>query len=249
MKSLVECIKANYPTKMSTKIEETLANIKEYFGEDIPMQLIEETSNGQFSDYILENLNTHDVDLLIKKLHEKFRSIEIQKAEEGSRLKKGGIIVRNVDFQDDDFYDLIEFYGYDVTAQDSKKAYVNPVKSDRADDYVYDKNHGQLYHFTTKKKIKSILDNGLRIKEGTYRYFPKRIYLYSSTKKLGELPNIADFMKKVTGEDDISNVCALKVNLWNHQIPMYHDETMEEGAVYCYNNIPSKFIKKIDINL
>lgn len=242
MKSIVEYIKANYPTKRSVQIEEKRNHLLEYFGEDIPNGVSVAT------DYVLENLNTHDVELLIKKLKQAYPNIEIAKAKEGERLRKGGIIVKNVDFNDDKFYDLIEFYGYDVTAQDSRKAFVNPVKSDRADKYVYEKNHGQLYHFTTKDKVDSILRNGLRIKEGTYRYFPKRIYLYSSTKNLYSIYNIVDFMKEVTGEDELNNIAVLKVDLYSYKIPMYHDETMEEGAVYCYNNIPPKFIKKIDID-
>lgn len=244
MRSLVECIKANYPTKMSTKIQEALSNVKDYFGEDIPDGLEENIKNCIFCDYILENLNTHDVDLLISKLKDVYRDIKIDKAEQGARLKKGGIIVYN-HYDEDKFYDLIEFYGYDVTASDSKKAYVNPVKSDRADDLVYRENHGQLYHFTTKYHVNSILEKGLRIKEGTYRYFPRRIYLYSTDKRIEEVPNIEDFMKEVTGEENTKNISILKINLYNHEIPMYHDETMDKGAVYCYNNIPSKFIKRI----
>lgn len=206
---------------------------------------MESIENGIDIDYILENLNTHDVDLLIKKLKDSYSEIKIDKVSKGLRLKKGGIIVSNIDFNDDNFYNLIKFYGYDVTLQDSRKAYVDPIKADRADKYVYEKNHGQLYHFTTKDKVDSILKNGLRIKEGTYRYFPRRIYLYSTIKKLKDIDNIEDFMKEVTGLENINEVSILKINLHDHKIPMYHDETMEEGAVYCYNNIPSKFITKV----
>jgi len=220
--------------------------LEEYYGDlGIPSNVLEDIENGINCDYILENLNTHDTELLIKKLKSTYPNIKIDRALEGKRLKKGGIIVSNIDFNDDNFYDLIEFYGYDVTQQDSRKAYVNPVKSDRADELVYNKNHGQLYHFTTKSKANSILKNGLRIKEGTYRYFPRRIYLYSSIKKIKDIDNIEVFMKEVTGEENLNNISILKVNLHNHEIPMYHDETMEEGAIYCYNNIPSKYIKKV----
>lgn len=244
MRSLTEYVYADYPTKMSTRIQETLDNIKEYFGQEIPDNLVDHVKEGTFPDYVLENLNTHDVDLLIKKLKSTYPDIKIDKAEQGVRLKKGGIIVYN-HYEEDEFYDLIEFYGYDVTLSDSRKAYVNPVKADRADELVYKKNHGQLYHFTTTDKVESILKNGLRIKEGTYRYFPHRIYLYTTIKNIMEVEDIEKFMKEVTGEDNIENIAILKVNLHNHKIPMYHDEIMKEGAVYCYNNIPSSFIKQV----
>lgn len=247
MKTLLKHLEESLSTSPSYfRISYYKKLLEEYYeGMCIPSNILENIENGINIDYILENLNTHDVDLLIKKLKDSYPEIKITKASEGTRLKKGGIIVSNIDFNDDNFYDLIEFYGYDVTAQDSRKAYVNPVKSDRADDYVYNKNYGQLYHFTTKDKVDSILKNGLRIKEGSYRYFPRRIYLYSTTKKLKDIDNIEDFMKEVTGLENINDVSILKINLHGHKIPMYHDETMEEGAVYCYNNIPSKFIKKI----
>lgn len=244
MRSLTEYVYADYPTKMSVRIQETLENVKEYFGESIPDSLESQIKEGVFPDYILENLSTHDVDLLIKKLKSVYPDIKIDKAAQGERLKNGGIIVYN-HYEEDEFYDLIEFYGYDVTLSDSRKAFVNPVKADRADELVYVKNHGQMYHFTTQNKVESILKNGLRIKEGTYRYFPHRIYLYTTNKSIMEVEGIEKFMKEVTGEDNIKNVAILKVNLHNHKIPIYHDETMEEGAVYCYNNIPSSFIKQV----
>lgn len=244
MRSLTEYVCADYPTKMSVRIQETLENVKEYFGESIPDSLESQIKEGIFPDYILENLSTHDVDLLIKKLKSVYPDIKIDKAAQGERLKNGGIIVYN-HYEEDEFYDLIEFYGYDVTLSDSRKAFINPVKADRADELVYVKNHGQLYHFTTQNKVESILKNGLRIKEGTYRYFPHRIYLYTTNKSIMEVEGIEKFMKEVTGEDNIKNVAILKVNLHNHKIPIYHDETMEEGAVYCYNSIPSSFIKQV----
>lgn len=244
MKSLVNYIQANYPNKMSIRVKETLENVREYFGDDIPIGLEECIENCHFLDYVLENLNTHDKDLLIKKLKDVYPDIKIDIAIEGKELKKGGLVIYN-HYAEDDFYDLINFYGYDITASDSKKAYVNPIKSDRADNLVYKENFGNLYHFTTKDKVSSILKNGLRIKEGTYRYFPRRIYLYSTKKKIKEVHDIENFIRQVTGEENIENISILKVDLYNHKIPMYHDETMKKGAVYCYNNIPNTYITLI----
>ena len=49
-----------------------LESMKEYFGDDIPNAVYEAMQSGDYTDFILENLKSHDIDFLCKKIKEKF---------------------------------------------------------------------------------------------------------------------------------------------------------------------------------
>lgn len=257
MKTLVEQLReSNYNQPYLYNIEKRIEEAEEYFT-TIPSSILYRLERGEEVDYVLENLNTHDTDKLISKLKEKFHDFisSIYKAKESEGLKKGGIVVWHAASEGipDEFYDVLDFYGYylsmmHITKERKEKLLICPDKADRADD-VARENHWQFYHFTKKENVDSILNRGLSIKKsrgGTYREFPERIYLYSTYKKIEDIDDVENFMRTVTGINDIKDIAIIKVDLSRHHLPVYHDDGMEDrNAVYCYNNIPSSLLKEI----
>ena len=187
-----------------------------------------------------ENLKTHDADKLQHQIKKYFPNIEF---EFNSVLSKKSLKNKydNKSFllscdelsdinrlkKDKNFDDLLQFYNYYIT----KNEY--------------------LYHFTTGNNVKSILQNGLRIKRGeSYRYFPKRIYLYSTNKEiLSEKDLPKKFISKIINQDDKNNfgLTILKIDKDKlNNIDFYTDDYMEEKeSVYIYNSIPSEYIEKV----
>lgn len=257
MKTLVEQLgESNYKQPYLYNIETRLEEMRQYFPA-VPSDILYRTMRGEEVDYVLENLQTHDTSLVMKKIERRY-DYDVERAEEGEELKKGGFIVWHdaVDELTDEFYDLLDFYGYYITTyyasirkgKRMEKLVICPAKADRADD-VAKENHWQFYHFTKKENVESILNKGLSIKKsrgGEYREFPERIYLYSTYKKIEDIDDVENFMRTVTGADDIRDIAIIKVDLSRHHLPVYHDNGMKDrNAVYCYNNIPSSLLKEI----
>ena len=69
------------------------------------------------------------------------------------------------------FSHLFRFFDF------NKILFIEPKFSNIVDLTEY---HNICYHFTDMKNIDSILRNGLRIKNNSYRTYPERIYLYKT---------------------------------------------------------------------
>jgi hypothetical protein len=251
-----------YKTPIYHQYLEEYNLLDDLFNNEIPEEYLEIIKKGQFNDFILENLNTHDVNKLKDKINKEFKDKYEFKFEDyldNIQSDKKSFLMISKDIQeisnDNEFNNLIEFYGYYISSVDKEHnvIFICPKYSEYANDLVYNKNHGILYHFTTLNKEQSILSKGLEVKEGnSYRKFPQRIYCYSEFKNLKNVKDIKKFIYKVVGELNIRRygLLVLKIDLSKHNVCFYNDDSMEEkNSVFTYTSIPKELIEKININM
>ena len=242
-----------------------IEDIKEYFDNNIPDYLYNKlNTNNYITDYILENLKSHNTKQLQDKISDKFSGkysdIEFQKLTDTKEdYKVKGFLIyseNNIDnlYNDKEFKNLILFYGYYITDKTDTHLVIVPTYPENVSEYVYKENKGILYHFTSNKYADEILNTGLRIKKSRYREYPERIYLYScGYKKIKDIPDINDFINSVVNPYNIKRygLSVYKVNLnkiEESNIEFYTDEYMNnKEAVFIYNNIPKECITKINI--
>jgi hypothetical protein len=240
-----------------------LETMREYFGDDIPNCVYESIESGEYTDFILENLKTHDINLLQKKIKEKFGekhpSLEfINPNDKNCSLA----IISQTKLDDEMLKNLLDFFGYYVSSYkvgelDGYQYHyylIGSTYASDANDLVHNKNYGKLYHFSTGENAKEIERTGLRCKSKEYRFFPKRIYAYSSCKKLKEIPGIYEKINTVVNPIDAKKygIYVYRIDLTKSDIGkninFYTDDMMDdEDAVYTYSNIPPECIKLVDV--
>ena len=163
----------------------------DYFGEsNIPDSI-------DYKDPIFENLQTHDIQKLIDKINE-FFSDDYSFVIEFVNSKHESIVIKSDDdiASNEKFLNLIEFFGYYISSVENKCILICPKYSKDANKLVCD-NHYKLYHFTTGEHAAEIAKKGLRCKSAKYRYYPKRVYLYSSYKNLNNIHGIDIFINPI----------------------------------------------------
>ena len=234
-------------------IEQTILEIYkkdcvyDYFGKNIDIDNINR-------DYILENLNTHDKALLIKKL-ETFEEYHTAETEEKGVIK----LVCDRKIKDEQrFNNLLDFYGYYITKTDcilNKQCiyfvyFICPKYSKNCSDFIYGDCHGVCYHLCLTDNVEDILKSGLRWKTPAYRYFPKRIYVIAVPVK--EIKHIKRIVADVFSElniKDISKYSILKISKspYNKTGPdFYQDDAMDSPyTFFTYTNIPPQEIKNL----
>lgn len=233
-------------------------------------------------DYINENLKTHDYKKLQNQLLKEYSDYidEFKDYEGTDNIKSFFIIlknqkpkynlktskfdnpllsVKNIEKNIEEaekFFNILRFFNYKYSQWkwigDKESLYIEPIYSEDASEY-FDKCHRQAYHFTYKKNVEGILKNGLRLKRGTYRKFPERIYLWATDKKV-EINNdneeLLDFIHKIFGNDKLylNDIGIIKVDLYHTNYPVYKDTGMKDKeAIFVYNNIPADLCKEIKI--
>ena len=185
-----------------------LESMKEYFGDDIPNAVYEAMQSGDYTDFILENLKTHDIDLLCKNIKEKFGKdnptlefLYINNDKETS-LKMESY----KELDNDELKNLLDYFGYYITdcgKDDNRYNYsISPIYASDANDLVHVKNYGKLYYFSTGENAKVIEKTGLRCKSGECGCLPERIYAYASCKNLNKIPDIYDKIKSFVDSVD-----------------------------------------------
>ena len=200
-------------------------------------------------DYILENLNTHDANLLIKQLE------KLDGTCDASVEGKGTVKFVNKDKLDkkEHFINLLDFYGYYITKVkydlniDKYIYIICPKYSKNCNDFVYGECKGICYHICLTKSVESILKNGLRCKKANYRNFPKRIYVIAvPIKNINKLKNIVKDVFEELCFGDPSKYSILKINKGSHNKigpDFYADDIMESNnTFYTYTNIPKEEI-------
>lgn len=233
-------------------------------------------------DYINENLKTHDYKKLQNQLLKEYSDyIEEFKDYEGTdNIKSFYIIlknqkpkynletskfdnpllsVKNVEKNTEEvekFFNILRFFNYQYSQWkfvDNKYGlYIEPIYSEDSSEY-FNKCNRQAYHFTYKKNIEGILKNGLRLKRGTYRKFPERIYLWATDKKQDINDNnkeLLNFVRKIFVNDKLylNDIGIIKVDLYHTNYPVYKDTAMKDKeAIFVYNNIPADLCKEIKI--
>ena len=164
---------------------------------------------------INENLKSHNSKQLKEKIKSyfsstyniEFHSILDKKSLKNKYDKKSFIIdfndvnsIKKIK-KDENFISLLQFYNYYITREFYDSLIICPLYPEIVTDKVNSNKY--LYHFTTSNNYKSILKNGLRVKGGDYRKFPKRIYLYSTNKEISNNSNLPKkFIKKIINDFD-----------------------------------------------
>lgn len=211
-----------------------------------------------------ENLKSHNAEKLQKKIKEYFPEYHfdfystLEKKSLKNRYDKKSFLIGLDEYtqlnklkKDQKFISLLQFYNYYITKEFYDSIVVSPLYSENVTEQVKKNKH--LYHFTTGNNEESILKNGLRSKNGEYRYFPKRVYLYSTNKNItvknaSDDKDIEEFVKKILDEFDIDEygitIFEIDKDKLNN-IEFYTDDYMDEKeSVFIYSNIPAEAITK-----
>lgn len=231
-----------------------LNSMLEFFNDELPEGFKDSIKNIEFKDYILESLNSHDINLLISKLISEYSNIEINFINNKEQVFNL-ISLINLSVEQKFKY-ILEIFGfYIATTKNIDNKFIIticPIYTKDAYKLVYQQNHGKLYYFTISKNANDIKRTGLICKKSAYRNYPERIYLYASDKHLNKIPNIEKFIKKVTNQFDIENneLYAYRIDLNKLKSKTYinlytNDYMEEENVVFTYNNIPAECITRI----
>ena len=162
-------------------------------------------------------------------------------------------IILKKPIEDDRLLNILEFFNYTLSYKayiDNKLClYIEPTFSEDASEY-FGICHRQAYHFTYKENIDKILKSEIRLKQGSCKNFPSRIYLWASQVRRLEddIYNVNSFIQKIFGSSryNINNVGIFKVDLFHTKYPIYHDTSMKEKeALFIYNSVPKELCKLI----
>ena len=246
-------------TEYWTKENYLLANVQEFYGDDIPEHIKEKLLNDEYVDYIYENLKSHDVKKLQYKLKKEYGN-KIRFQNYLGDIKKSFLIIpvdNDVSFfiDNEKINNILSFYNYYLSYSDNDNGrnylFIEPRYSDKVSDEIYN-SHKYIYHFTDKLSAKSILETGLRIKNRGYREFPERIFLYATDKKIeDDKENIYKFILKVCNRKRIKEYGISVLRIKNDgKIDFYNDTAMDEKeAIFSYENIPYQYISKNNIDI
>jgi hypothetical protein len=257
-------------------IHENYSLLNDYYFEGIPDSVISDFKYNPTANYIFENLNTHDADKLIASLRKKYSDFEIHDVLDHAgdhRYLVLDIIGDNFYplYNSNDFDNIISFYGYSKSkvdcVRDRCRIELEPIYADRdeANDIVYNKCNGIIYHITNEEGYKKIMKNGFRIngvdtdykvaRRPKYRDYPNRTYFVAIP---GNVKNIIHssamemaIMNYFKGDLYHDKIYILKVRVSGMNIDFYRDSVSisidgsESPAVYCYCNIPPQFIELI----
>lgn len=253
MKKLYDFINNQYNQSVDLGIRDKLQldALNEFYSGNIPVGIQEQFINNPNNDFILEALNSHDTEHLISAL-KKYYGDDIKLTKFAGNKKIYSIDVRTKDaaklVEDEQFVNIINFYGYYISDNTMKNViFIEPTYAHR----VKISKNTKVYHFTQLDNVDSILKNGLRCKTSAYRYFPKRIYLYTTNK-----PIFSDYEKHLYYDvkyfidtvvrNSEEGYAILKIDVNNYTLPIYHDDAMQDkNATYTYHNIPAEYIKLI----
>ena len=213
---------------------------------------------------VTENLKSHDAEQLQKKIKEYFPDYKfdfystLSKKSLKNKYDNKSFMIGLEDYgqmnkikKDNKFISLLQFYNYYITKEFYDSFVVSPLYPENVTGQVNKEKH--LYHFTTGNNEESILKNGLRSKNGDYRYFPKRVYLYSTDKNItpkniNDDKNVEIFVKKILNDFDIDEygVTIFEIDKEKlNNIDFYTDDYMDEKeSVFIYSNIPAEAITK-----
>jgi len=257
-------------------IHENYSLLNDYYFEGIPDSVISDFKYNPTANYIFENLNTHDADKLIAALRKIYKDFEIHDVLDHAgehRFLILDVIGNNFYhiYNSERFDNIISFYGYSKSKIDrSSYGYrieLEPIYADRdeANDLVYNKCNGILYHITNEEGYNSIMETGFRIngvntdlkleRRPKYRDYPNRTYflaipgnvkniIHSSAMEMA----IVNYFK---GDLHHDKIYILKVRVTGMNIDFYRDSVSisidgsASPAVYCYCNIPPQFIDLI----
>lgn len=232
-------------------------NLNEVFGGNIPERFMNRFKLNPYSDCILENLNTHDSDMLIRKIRETF-GFNVDEysdiREGGKRFMKLFLYSDRMDSTEIDsfiegekFRNLVDFFGYSISdhypIQDGSIVYLEPIYAEDANEKVYGEkegcSYGRIYHITTKDNVEKILSSGFRVsnpesgrnEDPAYRNYPKRIYFLAIPPmgmNIEERPEIETAVELYFNEKQRKKgYCILQADVRGLNIDFYTDSVSE----------------------
>lgn len=258
MKNLKDIIESDFSKLDIDYYRRTLlADMNEFFNNEIPENIIKEFEQNNYVDYVWENLQSHDYKLLQHKIEQYFGDRVVKYINQDD---KSGIFAIHVNdeylYRDKKFNNLLKFFNFFIRERNGFRYVIEPIYSQDMNDWVYKQCNGVVYHFTDNETANKILKTGLRIKGRTSSDFayPNRIYLYtpgmyltsSNKDKWIQFANLIvdPFMINKFG------LAVLKIDLSRIKrtnITFYRDTAMGETSVFTYNNIPKECITKLNI--
>lgn len=226
-----------------------------HFG-DYWWMIEEDFKQEPFKDYITEMLQSHDADKLIKFLQERVftkidKNIKVYKETPGKLtnivIEFSNFVIGDCIEHNKDFKQLLFYFNYYITLREKLIIKLEPKITDKADDFIYNKCCGMVYHITEKEKLESILKRGLRPKEGqNYRYFPEKIFLFATEnfkypKKRDE--DLKKFAQSIQHTGSKYVVLLIRFP-WNLHREIYCDKSLDGNyAYYTFDDIPPQLIK------
>ena len=243
----------------------------DFFDNDVPSKYVDLYKKYELlsNEFIYENLQTHDAEKLKEKLKKEYNDLIGFHDYNGESKKSFYIILSDYaninefakkyaktenEFEHvDKFENILSFFNYYISfieyQNNAWTLFVEPRYSDEISRQIYDE-HLYLYHFTDKESAKSILENGLRCKKSSYRYYPERIFLYATKKKINiNNEDTKEFIDKVINHSKVKKYGLSILRIRNDgTYRIYNDTAMkDDNAVFIYENIPAEYIKEINI--
>ena len=255
-----------YGERLRTRVE----NLQNYFGGEIPESVQKRFIQNQEFDYILENLQTHDIQGLFKALQKAFGEEVIQsyqtlhgQSKDSASVKLHGTkevpLTDLIDLKNlkptEKLPNILEFWGYHYVSFQNGFLTIEASHPERVD-----VSSGHVYHITEKTLAPFIFKSGLRcsnttrvidpetgnpIKLPAYRNFPKRvggIFVEKSSKKNLQA-KILETLSELGRQPE--NVVVFRIDC---HCNWYWDTAMENSYSVCtYTNIPGNFLTPIDV--
>lgn len=237
----------------------------ESFFEETGLFNIQEAWDKGWREIVDENLKTHNKSLLQTQLKKRFSDLEfVNPSDVGIDCFKicqsdSKASIAKI-AEDDEFKDMLAFFGYVVKRVRQENdlkyyLYIEPIYSESAYKFVWDDCKGICYHFTDKGSVKSILANGLRLRDANsgIRYrgkYPKKIYLYCKPNYAKLNKNDLEFAYRVTNKESVkeNGLACIRVDLHRcHGVSLYKDTMMEANAVFTYTSIPPECCKEVSL--
>lgn len=233
-----------------------LRNLSNYFGEEIPEEILSEFFAGSDRDFIFENLQSHNAKDLVRKISERFKIQRSRFPIRDGEKELLGLITLNPEealkiSKDPSFQDLIEFYGYNISSILGSVIQLEPEWPERV------KFPGNGFHVvrpgqrSQEEIIKSIEKKGLMPRHSSdTRMYPRRLYVFCYPESLKDQEVLrrlrVDAQEINVGPEDWENVAVYKVlgsKRWKDY--WYRDPAMKGPAYFTYNSIPPQYLKKI----
>lgn len=242
----------------------------EHYGEKTGLPASRYDLDNNHNDWIIENLQSHDHKIVIKRLKKILGDLIIDiNTDKLSEKYTTARIVRislskNCDIFNNDsqktftlnnsdlsnkIRDVLEFHNYYITLiyfyENVNVIILEPKQTENATDFV--KKQRYVYHITHKDNIQSIIKKGLcpKVKknddEYRYRYYTERVFLIVNSE------NIKSDITQVINDLNLwKDYAILKIDISKLNITYWWDDASRGNTVYTVESIHPKFIEVID---